>query len=316
MRGFSFLSRQRKGFLLLEVLIGIALLSAFIGGVSWVMLNGQQSTDSAIDRQRAAYLAEAGLEVARTIRDKDFSLLTVGGPYGYQLTSGTWELAGTETIQDGYSTRLVIEPISIGKRVKVTATTTWKFGNKRGGTVALSTELSNWRVQRQFGDWTIPGVDGSWAPGGPVGFTPTSNHWPIVASFLSLFRASHADAQVAAPAFRDVIAVGKYAYATTATTPGIYIFDISTTSAPVRISTAVSLPFGLIGDKMKLASDGTIYMIAKDPSTMQSVILQFNAVASPVFTTAYDFDGFAVNALSLDSHIDTAGRQMLYVGTK
>lgn len=312
-----FSPRLRQGFLLLEVLIGMAIFAVFIGGVSWVMLNGQESTDQAVDQERGAYFAEGALEIARTIRDQDFDLLTAGGPFGYRLQSGRWELYGTEAVTDGYHTSLMIAPIVAGKRVRVTATTRWDFGTKRAGEVTLTAELSNWRVQREWNDWEIPTIQGSWGPGGPVTLQPTRSIKQAIAAFFT--RIGTAEAQAASPQFRDVITVGSYAYATTSDRPGMYVFDITNADTPTRVASSFQLPGTLVGGQMVLGGDGYIYVIAYPASnpSYQSSILRCDVVlpTDPVCYSVYSFEGITAYALAMDQSIDETGKQLLYIST-
>ncbi|MFA7682388.1 MAG: type II secretion system protein, partial [Candidatus Peribacteraceae bacterium] len=60
---------QRKGFLLLDVLLGITIFSIFVGFASFSLLFSEQLAMKSGDRARAYALSEQALEAARSIRN-------------------------------------------------------------------------------------------------------------------------------------------------------------------------------------------------------------------------------------------------------
>src|SRR5437016_6022886 len=87
----------RPGVLLLELLLGLAVLLLFLGSAGLVLLNGQESTKAAGNRIRASEYSRLALEAARSIREENFAALTAG-THGFQIdpVTGKWALSGTQ----------------------------------------------------------------------------------------------------------------------------------------------------------------------------------------------------------------------------
>ena len=69
-------AKNRDGFLLLDVLVGVAVFAVFAGIIGVTMLASQESTLGSGDRMRGVYLADEALETVRSVRDQDFDSLT------------------------------------------------------------------------------------------------------------------------------------------------------------------------------------------------------------------------------------------------
>src|ERR1700727_33791 len=100
----SSVSRRRPsthpGFLLVEAVLGIAILALFLTAVYSALFHGLQATVAAGDRSRAAYVSNQALEAVTAIRDRDFGALDdpavlTGNPHGVLLdpTTGQWQLS-------------------------------------------------------------------------------------------------------------------------------------------------------------------------------------------------------------------------------
>lgn len=239
----------RPGFLLLEILVGIAVFAIFITGVGLTLLYGQESTIRSGARMRASYLAERGLDTARAVRDGSFSSLTAG-THGYRLSpSGTWTLSGSSTTSSGvYVTSVTVLPLA-SDWVRLTARTSWKHGYNRSGSVLITTELTDWRATRTVGNWSSLTVDGTYTNAG----TPT---------FVDLALYS-----------------GSYVFAASRSLNGLYVIDTRITTAPALIASSFSLGYGawdveVRGDVLYVATDDPSQEIRaydiSSPSTLSS----------------------------------------------
>ncbi len=272
---------SRPGFLLVEVLIGITVFALFLAAVSTVLLRGQESTQQAGDYARAVYLAEESIEAARAIRDGGFSNLTVGAHGVRVAPDGTWGWNGTKTVSSGaYVTTIAVTAPSTARR-QVAAATKWKHGYSRSGSVVLTTEFDDWRTERAVGDWASASLAGSYVAAGT-------------------------------PLFNDVAVAGNYAYVTSGKSAGgagLYVFDITSLSAPTRVASA----FSLSGTGYGVAVRGSrLYVAVAAPSAE----IQVYDIASPAALSAaklvasYDLPGSAlIRTLTLRG-------TTLYVGAK
>ena len=75
------MAREQRGFLLLEGLLAAALVAIFAGSISGLYLSLQRLERQETVDIRARYVAHAGIELARSIRDSD-SPAFVAGVYG------------------------------------------------------------------------------------------------------------------------------------------------------------------------------------------------------------------------------------------
>ncbi|PIP65282.1 hypothetical protein COU77_01950 [Candidatus Peregrinibacteria bacterium CG10_big_fil_rev_8_21_14_0_10_49_16] len=147
----------RRGFIFIEILLGITLFGLLVVSAFLIMFLGQSSSIASGDRFRAIHLAERALDAAYSIREEDFLELQAG-THGIALgADGTWELFGSETVtSDGYTIQLAITSLA-SDWVALQADVHWDHGTKGAGTVTLHRELTNWRAP----------VDEAWDPNPP-----------------------------------------------------------------------------------------------------------------------------------------------------
>lgn len=224
---------SRPGFLLLEVLIGMAVFAVFMGAVGLTLLFGQESTIMSGDRIRAVYLTEQALEAGRAIRDGSFSALTAGQHGVYITSAGVWAFTGSfVTSSGGFVTHVNVVPIE-DDHVRLTAQTRWKRGYNRSGSVLLTTELADWRSGVPLGNWSSVSVEGSYTDAGT-------------------------------PLFNRVAVKGTYIFVTSEISDGgkgLYVFDTATLAVPVRVATSFNL--GYAGYDL-LVKGNRLYVLTSD----------------------------------------------------
>jgi hypothetical protein len=203
--------RQCPAFLLVEALLGIAVLGVFVSAVALTILGGQEGTIMGGDRTRATYLSVRGLEAARNVRNGNFSSLSAG-TYGVSIAGGNLALSGTQSsATGGYITRVTVSSLA-SDMWRVVAETKWKRGYARSGSVVLTTDLVNWRGNKPVGNWATLALDGS-------------------------FNASNA-------LFNDIVVSGNFAFVTSESSgggAGLYVLDITNTTSPIRVAATFSL---------------------------------------------------------------------------
>jgi Tfp pilus assembly protein PilV len=139
----------KQGQFLIELIIAIALFATVILGLSLFIFDSYNASRLALDMTKADFLAEEGLEAAKSIRDNKFSDLSAGS-HGLVISSGHWIFQGIEddiTSQlNGGKRVVVIENDSLDQNIKkVTSTVTWKFTENRSEEVKLISYLTNWQ---------------------------------------------------------------------------------------------------------------------------------------------------------------------------
>ncbi len=227
--------RRRKGFLLLEVILGIALFGVFLTAATMTLLHGQQNTAAGGDRVRATHAALQAMEASRSIRDGAFSALTAGA-HGFRIgPARTWVYSGSQvTVSGGYVTKVTVTTLA-SDWVRLQTSTKWKHGIGRSGSILLTGELTDWRTTRSTGDWGSLTVEGSYVDAGT-------------------------------PLFNDVAVSGNYAFVTSETSSGgagLYVFDITSLSSPTRVSSSFTL--GAAGYGVAVRGD-TLYVATSSSS--------------------------------------------------
>ncbi|HTY39528.1 MAG TPA: type II secretion system protein [Candidatus Paceibacterota bacterium] len=138
-------STDRRGFSLIEAILTIAVFGFLVTALAGGYAAGRASASAAGFRTRAVFLAEEGLEAARTLRNQNFSNLP-DGTYGLALVGGIWHLAGAPETIDAFTRRLTITTLSAGRR-QVTVSVGWSERPGYDRSVTLTSELTNWRVR-------------------------------------------------------------------------------------------------------------------------------------------------------------------------
>jgi Tfp pilus assembly protein PilV len=135
--------QTRFGFSVVEAILSVALFSLFITGLVGAYLYGEEATMLAGNRSRAVMFSEEALEAVRNIRDADFTNLT-DGAYGLATTSNIWNLAGASDTNGIFTRHVDIASVDANRK-SVTASALWQQNPARGGSVAITTYLTNWR---------------------------------------------------------------------------------------------------------------------------------------------------------------------------
>lgn len=271
----TFRPRQRPGFLLLEVLLGITVFSIFLSGLGMTLLYGQENTINAGDRTRAGYLSARTMEGIRAMRDSSFASLTTGTK-GIWVNKATnmWAFSGSQVTLTGSYTVSVTLSSKASDWMAFTGTTSWKHGYNRAGTINLYGEVTDWKSTKSVGNWAIPTLEATLSPGGT-------------------------------PLFNEVAIAGNVAYITCNATTGLYMMDITNTAAPTRLNSSFTLGFS--------ASDVVIrgkrlYVLTSD-SNAELKVYNITSPSSPTLVTSYNLPG---NGLGTSLAL---GWYNLYVGT-
>lgn len=246
---WRFFGRSRKGNLLLEAIVAIGVFAIFLGGIGTALIVGERSTVIGGDRARAAFLASEQLEGLRRIQQANFTALTTPGTYGVVEKNNAWVLTGAAVVRDGFTARVTLTNAT-SAQVNAEARVSWNFGVARSGSIVLRSYLTNWRKVTTVGNW------------GSVS---------QVSSTL----------QSGSPGFQKVLVAGNYAYITSAADAGLYVYDISSLTAPTRVSSSFTLGASAYG--ITIAGD-RLYVATNAPSGEVQVI----DISTPASLTSAD----------------------------
>ena len=263
------LVRLHKGFLLLEALLGVAIASSFFLAVTIALIGSQEGTVAGGNRVRGAFLSEYALEVSRSIRDDSFLSLSDGSHGVRVATNGTVSFTGSRvTMTGGYITSLLItSPASDWKRL--TATTKWKLGYARSGSVVLFSELTDWRGSGQVGNWSTITLEGSVTEASGTNFSSVavSGHYVLVGSSVA----------------------GGGA--------GLYIYDISSLTTPNRVNASFMVGYDV---QSVVVCGSMLYLLTNDASG-EIKAYRIGSLPTVTYVTSYNLPGSALGT-SLTSY--------------
>jgi type II secretory pathway pseudopilin PulG len=120
---------MQKGQTMIELLVAMGVFILLISVITFLILDAHISDRSARERTQATFLAEEGLEQARSIRDNNWLSLVSISP---------------ETI-DKFIRTVTVEDLD-SEIKKVTSQITWQISDLRSQEVSLITYLTNWQA--------------------------------------------------------------------------------------------------------------------------------------------------------------------------
>ena len=137
-----------KGQSLVELLIAMGVFVLAVSVITWLILDVYLADRAGRERMIATFLAKEGMEATRSIRDNNWSDLSVG-THGLAISGNNWVLQGTEEdigeqLKEG-KRKIIVEDID-SDRKKVTSQVTWKLTEARLQEVNLITYLNKWRA--------------------------------------------------------------------------------------------------------------------------------------------------------------------------
>jgi hypothetical protein len=131
-----------SGFVLLEPILAGTLLLIVVFVITTTLVAGRESMALVSEQTQALYLAQEGIEAARSLRDSSFEELTPG-TWGISREGSTWTFENEPDITGSFR-RTVTIGVPRADVLSVTSTVTWDTGSGERE-VELYTELTDWR---------------------------------------------------------------------------------------------------------------------------------------------------------------------------
>lgn len=135
---------NQKGISLIEVILSVALLGVFASVFIFGLITAQENIRITGMRTRALFLAQEGLEAARSLRDTNYANLS-NGTYGLVQSGGHWVFSGSQDITEGFTRDITISSVDTDTK-NITSHITWQQNLQRNGTLTLTTRLTNWHA--------------------------------------------------------------------------------------------------------------------------------------------------------------------------
>lgn len=142
----------QKGESLIELLIAIGIFVVAVSTIAFLVIDSYLSGRLAKETTQANFLAEEGIEAARSIRDNSWDSL-LAGSHGLALSGNNWVFQGVQEdvswqLREGIRT-IIIEDID-SDRKKVTSEVVWKLIEARPQQAKLIAYLTNWQKITSF----------------------------------------------------------------------------------------------------------------------------------------------------------------------
>ncbi len=165
--------QKRRGFSVVEVLLGAALFAVFASGALALLLQGLDADRLAEEESIASNYASEGIEALRSIKNQSFASLGTVASSGIDRVGvgGVWAFSGASTSYGKYVRTVSVAPVARdgnGNIVasggtddplsrKVTSTVTWPVSVSRTNTISLVSFVTDWNLPiSSGGDWTNP----------------------------------------------------------------------------------------------------------------------------------------------------------------
>ncbi|MCA9381216.1 hypothetical protein KC678_03035 [Candidatus Dojkabacteria bacterium] len=240
--------KKRKAFSSLEVILAIGLFSFLILALSGGLAFSVQGNADASQKVKAAYLAQEGIEAAKTIRGNDFANLA-DGTYGISSAGNAWTFSGTDNVIDEYTRTITVSTIdSLTKQID--STVTWNSLTGVPNTITYSTYLTDWQYE-----YIGPPVSGEWS-------------LPLVANSVDITGNQNA---------RDIFMVGSIAYIVRSAGTSFVIYDLSDVNNPVLLGSSTAG----VGSLAKIYVQGNYAYIVSDDNSQELQVFNVSNTTSP-----------------------------------
>lgn len=136
-----------KGQSLIELILVIGIFVTVVAGLVFFVFDSFFTSRLSYDLIKADFLAEEGIEAARSIRDNSFLSLTAGN-HGLAISSSHWVFQGSEediSSQLDNGRRIILVENIDSSRKKITSTVAWDFTSSRPEEIKLISYLTDWQ---------------------------------------------------------------------------------------------------------------------------------------------------------------------------
>lgn len=159
-----------KSFSVIEVILAAALFVILSTGAVSVILQGLDSNRLGEEQTIANQYASEGIEAIRSIKNQAFTNLVNSAGVGVTQSGGVWIFSGSNNVLSSKYTRVLtvsdVQRDGSGNIVtsggtldpltkKITSTVSWNFTPTRSDSVALTSYLTDWRSNINFGTCTV-----------------------------------------------------------------------------------------------------------------------------------------------------------------
>lgn len=136
-------SHINSGFSLVEILVAASVFLVFVSAIATIAVSSGRQAKNAVNKERAAALAEEAIEASRNLRDADFANL-VDGTHGLNTLNGVWNYSGLNDASGIFTRSLTISSVNENQK-KIDVVVSWSDPMSDTNAVTSSTYLTDWR---------------------------------------------------------------------------------------------------------------------------------------------------------------------------
>ena len=293
----------KKGQSVVELLIAMGIFALIVSAINFLIIDSYVVHRLGREMTLADFLAEEGIEAARSIRDNSWKDLTAG-EYGLAVSDNKWVFQGNEEDVSVYlneGKRKIIVTDLDSNRKKIISQINWKFTEGRAESVELVTYLTNW-LALSIGDWSGPfreaflnisgnndglkiQIQGNYAYFVRNDGTPdfiivdiTNSAFPVLKGTLSLSGVP-----------TNIAVSGDYAYVSnTDNSQELQIIDISNPDLPSYISSYDAA--GSANANGVFVIDTTVYLVRTSSTYREFFIINASNPISPTLIGSLDLN--------------------------
>lgn len=141
-------TKNKNGFSLIEILIGIGIFAVIFVGVSYLMIDNLQASFDNQEKIKADFLVAEGLEAVKAIAGNDWDQVKPG-TYGLKLENNQWQLVAEPEKVDQMAKNgqriITISEVADENLKKVESAVVWQSMTDKIKTSSAVTLLTNWR---------------------------------------------------------------------------------------------------------------------------------------------------------------------------
>ncbi|MDP4008575.1 MAG: hypothetical protein Q8P68_05285 [Candidatus Peregrinibacteria bacterium] len=155
MKSINFLQKvflKKQASLLLEIIVSIGVFILIATSVVVMSLGSHTGTLRSEGRLEATAIAQQGVEAVRSIRDFDWTNLTVGA-HGLSRVNGYWEFIGTSDTIGAYTRSIIVTEISPDRK-DVAVNVSWEVTTGVPNSLTMTSRFTDW----QSSSWILSSV--------------------------------------------------------------------------------------------------------------------------------------------------------------
>lgn len=326
---YKFLFIKSEGQLLIEALVGLAIVTIALSFGVILVFGGQNILIDRTQSLEARSLGKEGIEAGAILVKNNWDTVS-DGDHGISYSNGSWQFGSTSDVSGPYIRKIAITTID-GYQKEIVSTVTWTTTNNRNLSYEITTLITNWKASEATGgDTGGGGLSGDWRNPqtlGSIDLGPGNSATDLDVKSKIVYLSAEASASAkpdffivdatvgtsptilssinTGPSLDAVDAAGNYAYLGNRNTSAqLQIVDITNLSSPLLI-TSFKLPgvsgSGAVGQSVFYYAE-RVYVGTKKATGPEFNIVDVSDPLNPSWLGAYEIDG-DINSIQVEEDL-------------